>query len=60
VARTPVSADVAGDGEYRTYAIWVDELKPNRYFWISPAANPNVKSIYIDRMFLIKDGQRSP
>ena len=54
VARTPVSADVVSDGEYRTYAIWVDELKPNMYFWISPAANPNVKSIYVDRMFISK------
>ena len=53
-ARTPVRADAVASGEYRTYAIWVDELRPDMYFWVSPAANPNVKGIYVDRLFLIK------
>src|SRR5205814_1590390 len=45
----------AADEKYHTYAISVDELRPGMYFWIAPANNGNVSSVYVDRIFIRKD-----
>ena len=53
-AYSRIDASRVADGEYHTFAIPMDELRPHMYFWLSPAGNPNIKHIYVDRIFFIK------
>jgi hypothetical protein len=54
VSRAPVSADLVADGKYHAYAMHIDELRGGMYFWVSPAANANIRNIYVDRIFVIR------
>ena len=46
----------AGDGEYHTYDLGVQDLKGGMYFWIAPMNNPEqVEAVYTDRIFLIRE-----
>jgi hypothetical protein len=54
VSRSAVGAEVVADGKYHAFAMQIDELRPGMYFWVSPAANANVRNIYVDRIFVSK------
>jgi hypothetical protein len=46
----------AGDGEYHTYDLGVQDLKGGMYFWVAPMNNPEqVEAVYTDRIFLIRE-----
>jgi hypothetical protein len=48
----------AGDGEYHTYPIAVENLKPGMYFYVAPLNIPqSVSAIYVDRIFIRKQNQ---
>ncbi|MDD5599114.1 MAG: DUF4838 domain-containing protein [Victivallaceae bacterium] len=53
---TSISKTVAltADGKYHAYDLGVYYLK-NGYVWVAPVNNPEVKALYIDRIFFVRD-----
>lgn len=59
IARDSASLQIAGDGEYHPYGMFVGDLKPEYYFWIAPVANPGkTGAIYIDRIYLERSAKQ--
>lgn len=49
--RAPMST--AKDEEYHVYSLRVATLKPGMYFWVSPTTSPAIKSVYVDRIYVV-------
>ena len=41
--------------DYVPLGITINDLSPGSYFWVAPMGNNDVKSIYVDRIFFIRD-----
>jgi hypothetical protein len=41
------------DSAYHSYLVGVVETNPERDIWVAPAANKSVRTIYLDRVFLV-------
>jgi len=57
-ARDRPSATLAADGEYHTYCIPVDSLAAGSYFWVAPPGSGAVEAVYVDRIFIQKQGTK--
>ncbi|MEI6500360.1 MAG: DUF4838 domain-containing protein [Armatimonadota bacterium] len=56
VSQLTVKLEQAGDGEYHTYDLGVQELRGGMYFWLAPMNNADqVNSISTDRIFLVRE-----
>lgn len=40
---------------YKAYELGVFDIKPELTVWVSPASNPKVKAVWVDRIYLVKD-----
>jgi hypothetical protein len=50
-----ISVSAAGaSGAYRPYLLGTVEAAAGRYIWVAPAANPTVKAIWVDRVWLVR------
>jgi hypothetical protein len=47
--------ELAGDGEYHAYGMYLKKLSPGQYFWVAPPATGNVNGVYVDRIYLVRD-----
>jgi hypothetical protein len=53
-AQTKIKTDEATE-EYRSWAVGTFEPGPNRDIFVSPASNPAVKAVWIDRVYLLPE-----
>lgn len=44
------------DGKYRTYELGVCSFN-NGYVWVAPTNNPEVKAVYVDRFFFVRESK---
>ena len=46
------------DGAYHTYDLGVHDLKPGMFVWVTIADAKGVSAVYVDRVFLVRDGAK--
>ena len=46
------------DGAYHSYDLGVHDLKPGMRLWVTIADSKCVSAVYVDRVFLVRDGEK--
>jgi hypothetical protein len=49
-----ISASDTGADEYKEYSLGVCDITNSMYLWVAPPKSPEVDSVYVDRVFVIK------
>lgn len=55
MVKTPLAK--VKDGAYHTYDMGAHDLQPGMFLWITIADSKCVSAVYVDRVFLIRDGE---
>lgn len=55
VTMLSVPAAELGHDEYRVYDLGAHQLVPWMYVWVAPTANPAIESVFVDRLWLVRE-----
>jgi hypothetical protein len=49
-----IGVETISGSKYQLIDLGTFDLKPGMFIWVSPCANPNVKNVWVERIFIIK------